>query len=138
MKTVLTIALIFLNIFSILMSLKMLKGFEKAKIIISIALGEIILFTICNIIYALTSGGIPQDVHQASRFMIIFTMLPINMMVVFCPIASLINKRFFDEISEEDLKKKIIVVGIIALAILVFEMFYIKNIQLGIINIVNK
>jgi len=133
----LTVVIILLNIFSILLSAKMLSGFEKTKIAGYILIGEIVNFIICNIIYAFTGNGIPVEVHETSKWMILFTILPINIMILFCPLAYLINKKYFDEISSENYSKKMIILVFLAIIIIIAEIIYIKNIQLGITNFSN-
>lgn len=138
MKTALIIALLFLNVFSIVMSIKMLKGFEKLKIAIYILLGELITFTMSNVIYALTANGVPAEVHQISKWMIVLTMLPVNIITIFCPIANLINKKAFDEVQSNTIKKRVIIIGIVTLAVIIFEIMYVNSIQIGISSMAGK
>ena len=46
MKTTLTVLIIALNVFSIIINIKMLKGYEKTKIFGFLIVGEIVLFII--------------------------------------------------------------------------------------------
>ena len=75
MGTGLTIAIILLNIFALVMQIKMLNGLEKGKMLALTLTGEIVMFVACFIVYALTSGGIPSEVHNASKWMIILTII---------------------------------------------------------------
>lgn len=132
MGTGLTIAIILLNIFSLVMQIKMLKGLEKGKMVALILTGEIVMFIVSFIVYALTSGGIPSEVHDASKWMIILTILPVNLMIIYCPILSLINKKSYDDVSDGELKKRLTIIIIVAIIIFVIELIYVKNIQTGI------
>ena len=131
MHTIIIIAIIILNIFSIIMLLKMLKGTElKIKIITCIAL-ILFMFIISNIIYGIGNIGIIGEIANKSKNMILLVLMPINMMIIASPIALQINKANSKEIEKEEFSKKIITLVLIDIAILIVECIYIKNIQLG-------
>lgn len=131
MHTIIIIAIIILNIFSIIMLLKMLKGTElKIKIITCIAL-ILFMFIISNIIYGIGNIGIIGKIANKSKNMILLVLMPINMMIIASPIALQINKAQSKEIEKEEFSKKIITLVLIDIAILIVECIYIKNIQLG-------
>lgn len=131
MHTIIIIAIIILNIFSIIMLLKMLKGTElKIKIITCIAL-ILFMFIISNIIYGIGNMGIIGEIANKSKNMILLVLMPINMMIIASPIALQINKAQSKEIEKEEFLKKIITLVLIDIAILIVEYIYIKNIQLG-------
>ena len=131
MHTIIIIAIIILNIFSIIMLLKMLKGTElKIKIITCIAL-ILFMFIISNIIYGISNMGIIGEIANKSKNMILLVLMPINMMIIASPIALQINKAQSKEIEKEEFLKKIITLVLIDIAILIVECIYIKNIQLG-------
>lgn len=132
MGTGLTIAIILLNIFSVIMQMKMLKGLDKGKIIAYILTGELVMIILCFVLYELTSGGIPNEVHDASKWMIILTILPVNIMIVYCPILSLINKKSYDDISDNEFRKRLTIIIIVTIIIFIIELNYLKNIQTGI------
>ena len=131
MHTIIIIAIIILNIFSIIMLLKMLKGTElQIKIITCIAL-ILFMFIISNIIYGIGNMGIIGEIANKSKNMILLVLMPINMMIIASPIALQINKAQSKEIEKEKFSKKIITLVLIDIAILIVECIYIKNIQLG-------
>lgn len=131
MHTIIIVAIIILNIFSIIMLLKMLKGTElKIKIITCIAL-ILFMFIISNIIYGIGNIGIIGEIANKSKNMILLVLMPINMMIIASPIALQINKAHSKEIEKEEFSKKIITLVLIDIAILIVECIYIKNIQLG-------
>lgn len=131
MHTIIIIAIIILNIFSIIMLLKMLKGTElKIKIITCIAL-ILFMFVISNIIYGIGNMGIIGETANKSKNMILPVLMPINMMIIASPIALQINKAQSKEIEKEEFLKKIITLVLVDIAILIVECIYIKNIQLG-------
>lgn len=123
-----------INIFSIILGYKMLKDLDLNKKILLLIIGELILFFIVNIIYNIGSRGIEQDVIDASKNFLVFTFLPINMILIFAPIARLLNKKIFSEIEEKDFKIKLIICIIFAIIILILECNYLKDIEIGILN----
>ena len=121
MHTIIIIAIIILNIFSIIMLLKMLKGTElKIKIITCIAL-ILFMFIISNIIYGIGNMGIIGEIANKSKNMILLVLMPINMMIIASPIALQINKAQSKEIEKEEFLKKIITLVLIDIAILIVE-----------------
>lgn len=131
MHTIIIIAIIILNIFSIIMLLKMLKGTELKTKIITCTTLILIMFIISNIIYGIGNMGIIGEIANKSKNMILLVLMPINMMIIASPIALQINKAQSKEIEKEEFSKKIITLVLIDIAILIVECIYIKNIQLG-------
>lgn len=131
MHTIIIIAIIILNIFSIIMLLKMLKGTELKTKIITCTTLILLMFIISNIIYGIGNMGIIGEIANKSKNMILLVLIPINMMIIASPIALQINKAQSKEIEKEEFSKKIITLVLIDIAILIVECIYIKNIQLG-------
>lgn len=131
MHTIIIIAIIILNIFSIIMLLKMLKGTELKTKIITCTTLILLMFIISNIIYGIGNMGIIGEIANKSKNMILLVLMPINMMIIASPIALQINKAQSKEIEKEEFAKKIITLVLIDIAILIVECIYIKNIQLG-------
>lgn len=131
MHTIIIIAIIMLNIFSIIMLLKMLKGTELKTKIITCTTLILLMFIISNIIYGIGNMGIIGEIANKSKNMILLVLMPINMMIIASPIALQINKAQSKEIEKEEFSKKIITLVLIDIAILIVECIYIKNIQLG-------
>lgn len=131
MHTIIIIAIIILNIFSIIMLLKMLKGTELKTKIITCTTLILLMFIISNIIYGIGNMGIIGEIANKSKNMILLVLMPINMMIIASPIALQINKAQSKEIEKEEFLKKIITLVLIDIAILIVECIYIKNIQLG-------
>ena len=113
MKTIIIIAIIAFNIFSIILSWKMLKGYDLKRKIILIIVNEIINFLMLLIIYAFSS----------------------NVMITSTTILNLINKLAFKEIKEESFNKKICMSVLLIIVILILEISYLHNIQIDISKI---
>ena len=66
--------------------------------------------------------------------MIIYTILPINVMLVSSTVLNLMNKLTFKEITEEKFNTRFAISIIAIIVIYVMEIFYIHNIQISIYN----
>lgn len=132
MINIIIISLIILNAFAILMLFKMLKGTETQFKIISAGILIIVNLIIVNIIYAIGKIGIAQEVAQKAKPLILFTILPINLILMASPIAVQLSKARNGDIEKDKFAKNIIIFIIIDIVIICLECAYIKNIQLGI------
>lgn len=124
--------IIILNLAAIMIFYKSLGKIEtKNKIVIS-AIGILLMYIILYIIYNIASNGVDEKIVTASRQIIIFTFLPINIICMITPIAMQLRKLKQEEIDEDKFKRKIILFVIISIIIFIFECMYIKDIQTGI------
>ena len=128
MLNVIIIAIVILNIISILILLKILSGLNNTfKIVITIALIAVNLI-LSNIIYSIGQvDTLAEEISSVVKPMTIFTLLPINAILMLCPIAILINKWKSVEINKEQLIKRIIIFFIIDIVIIILECMYIKT-----------
>ena len=136
---IITIAfIIILNIVAISIVLKSLGDIEiKNKIAITL-LGVILMYAILYIIYNISSANVDKYIITASRQLILFTFLPINILCILVPILLQFKKLKNKEINEQKFKFKIILFIIIGIIILFIENMYIKDIQHGIENFNNN
>ena len=132
MINIIVVFLIILNLFSIFMLAKMLKGTETQFKVVSIIALLIVNFVILNIIYSISQIGISEEVATKSKPMILFTAFPINLIAMASPIAIQIRKARLNEIEKDKFIKNIIICIIIDIILLCIECAYIKNIQFGI------
>lgn len=133
MKTIITLGIIILNIFSIIITVKMLSGQDLTKKIAYVLGGEIGIFIVSIILYAISGSGVLDSIHQGAKWYMILTMTPVNTLLMYCPAISSINKRE----KEERANNKMSILIIIDIAIMIIEVIYVKNIQLGIANFGN-
>ena len=112
---------------------------EKIKFII---IGLIILFICTIIIFAISKTGIkyPNDeVLKQVRCIAIFLCVPINGYISLPHIAKIKSDIYTNTVDEEKSKKRIIFLAAIIIIVTIFEIFYLKDFQKGIINnLVNK
>lgn len=110
------------------------------KVVICVA-GTLISWLITIILFNLSSKGIEYSnlefKHQVSKILVlVFT--PINGIIYMPYIVKLMSKYKFNEIKNDELIKKILLLIIITIILFIIEVIYLKNIQLGIINVANK
>lgn len=132
METIIIIAIIVFNIFSIVLSWKMLKGFDLKRKIILIVVNEVINLLILLIVYAFSAKNIPAEIHNQAKLMIISTILPINVMITSTTILNLINRLAFNEIKEEKFNQRIWISILMIICIIILEISYLHNIQITI------
>ena len=107
------------------------------KVVITL-MGLIIMYVLLYVIYSISSAGKDQNIAVAARQLILFTILPINVICMIRPIAVQIRKLRDKDIKPEDFNKKIILYAVISLVILIIEFVYIKDIQAGIASFKTK
>lgn len=127
METIITISIIILNIFSLLMLLKMLIGMDTKNKVITAGVLIIAMFIISNIIYNVTSSNLAQELAKTLKPYMLFTLFPINSIIIASPIAIQINKAESQEIKKEELFKKVGILLIIDIIIIIIECTYLKN-----------
>ena len=92
------------------------------------------MIAITFIVYQIGSIGMKENIINASRLFIVSTFLAVNSIIILSPMLRIINMASCDEIKKDEFGKKITFYTITAIIILVFECFYVKNIQTGILK----
>ena len=128
MLNIIIILITFLSIISIIILLKLLNGtsltFKIATAIIMILVNLIL----ASIMYSIAqSGSTIGEMANVLRPMIIFTLFPINMILIACPLALQINKWKSEDIDSKQLQTKIIKCLIVDIFFIVIEFVYIKT-----------
>jgi predicted PurR-regulated permease PerM len=97
------------------------------------------MYIIILIIYWLSSIGIGnKTVSDSSKDLITFTFVPVNTIITLPYLIHSFEKKKNNEITMEQLNKRTIMVLIIAVILMIFEFFYFRNIQKGIIELVEQ
>jgi len=131
MNTIIILFIAIANIIAILLVYFSLgKNMDKQKKLlpIMISLGSVYIITL--ITYLLSSIGIEKTTAaKTAREMIIMAFVPVNI-ILFVPflIRSYMKMRN-NEIPVENLNKRVIVIGIIAIIVLIGEFVYFRNYQ---------
>lgn len=112
---------------------------KKTKKILVILVGLLIVYLITNIVFNISKSGIEyqsQEIEKSIRNVVIILFTGLNSIVL--PFIGRNIKRQEDgEIDSNRLLKRLIVIGIIFLICIFFECGYMKDTQLGILNIYN-
>lgn len=130
MKDIIDVSIIVLNVFVIFMLFKLQKEKNISKSIAMTAVIYILNLVIINVVYKIGSLGISNIVSNASRNLIIFSFLPINIIAMAFPIMIFMSLE-----SSANRNKKMLILIIIDLIIIISECKFIKSIQLNIENI---
>ena len=112
----------------------MVLNIELKNKIILIVIGEIVMYVILFILYGISSSGVNETVVNNSRQIILFTILPINIICIELPLMLTLKKLQQGDIENSQFKKRMAICLIIAVIILVLEFAYIRDIQAGISN----
>ena len=134
MVNIITILIVVLNISSILVLVNMLKGVDLKFRIISVVILILINLLLSNIICSIGQMSVESMVANASKPMLLFSILPINLIVIASPIAVQMSKVKTEEIGQDKFIRNIIICLLIDIIIIVLECNYIKNIVAGIAN----
>ena len=113
---------------------------KKSRKILVILLGLIIVYFITNIVFNISKNGIDyqnEEIEKSIRNVVIILFTGLNSIVL--PFVGRNIKRQEDgEIDIDILSKRLILIGVIFLICIFFECGYMKDMQLGILNIYNS
>lgn len=126
--------ILIMNLASILVIYKVLSNIELKNKIILIAIGEIVMYVILFIVYGLSSAGANEAVVNSSRQIILFTILPINVVCIESSLMRNLKKFQQGDIDDGQFRRRMALWLIACIVILVLEFMYIKDIQEGISN----
>lgn len=137
MENIFTMIIILLNVFAVTMVYKMLAGNEISYRIKLTIILLVVTFVLSYIMYEMTSVGISGELRALSKPFIVFTIFPINTMVMATPIAIQFNKAKSEEIDQDTFSKKVVRLLIIDLVFIIVACIYLKNIQTGMVAKLN-
>ncbi len=112
-------------------------NFDKSKKIKTIIIGFIITLILTIIICCISSNNIDIENTQyvsIIRNTSILLFSPINSIIFIPYICNLLNKYKDNRIDEQQLKKRLIILCIILILIVIFELNYIKDFQIGLLR----
>ena len=134
METAIIAFIVIMNLASILVIFKALSNIELKNKIILVAIREIVMYVILYIVYSISSAGANELVVNSSRQIILFTLLPINIVCLEFPLMLTLKKLQQGDIDDSQFKKRMTICLIVCIIVLVLEFVYIKDIQAGISN----
>lgn len=134
METAIIAFIVIMNLAAVLVIYRSLSNIELKNKLILLAIGEIVMYVILFVVYGISSAGADELVANSSRQIILFTLLPINVVCIEFPLMLLFKKLQQGDIEKDSFNKRMIFCLIACILILVFEFIYIKSIQAGISN----
>lgn len=134
METAIIAFIVIMNLAAVLVIYRSLSNIELKNKLILLAIGEIVMYVILFIVYGISSAGANELVANSSRQIILFTLLPINVVCIEFPLMLLFKKLQQGDIEKDSFNKRMIFCLIACILILVLEFIYIKSIQAGISN----
>lgn len=134
METAIIAFIVIMNLAAVFVIYRSLSNIELKNKLILLAIGEIVMYVILFIVYGISSAGANELVANSSRQIILFTLLPINVVCIEFPLMLLFKKLQQGDIEKDSFNKRMIFCLIACILILVFEFIYIKSIQAGISN----
>ena len=110
--------------------------FEKSKKIGFIVMGIVISAIITVIVCQISSNDIQasQSYINITKKVAIWLFSPINAILFLPYIGNILNKYKSERISKEQLIKKIILVFAIGIVVIIFEIGYMKDFEMGLIK----
>ena len=138
MNTILIAFIVVINLASAFVIFKVLSNIELKNKLILVAIGEIAMYVILFIVYGVSSVGANETIVNSSRQIILFTLLPINIICIELPIMLTLKKLQQGDIDDNKFKRRMSIYLIIGLIILILEFNYIRDIQTGISNFISN
>ena len=134
MNIFIIIAILIANLIAVVLTYHFLKTLDRKENIMFIAIAIAINYVVVSIIYWLSSIGIEQVVTQTAKSFVTYMFVPVNMIVLMPIIANTYCKAKLKQLKYEQIKKRFIIVAIVAVLLFIFEFFYFKSIQVNIAN----
>ena len=133
------ICILALNIVAVLLTYKFLgKDIEKKEKGIFIIIGIAIMYVIVNLAYWIGTHDIAINVSDdIGKNLMVFTFVPVNSIIVLPFLAS--SYKYYKEgrLKPEVFRNRVILLAVILIVVFIFEIFYFKDIQLGILNMLS-
>lgn len=114
------------------------KNIEKTKRLLYTMIAMGIIYILVLVTYFFSSIGMPKEAVQKSKDMITFTFVPVNSIILIPFLLRSFNQRKNNDITTDQLNKRTIIVVVIGIALIIGEYFYFRNIEKGIMDIVNQ
>ncbi len=114
------------------------KKIDKNKRMLYTMIAVGVMYIVISITYFFSSIGIEKEVSENSKNMITFTFVPVNSIIILPFLINSYKKARRKEIKMENFNKRVIIIGVIAIFLIISEFFYFRNIQNGIIRMMNE
>ncbi len=130
---------ILLNVVAIVLLYHCLPDLEKKEKIIFIVVGIAVMYILTSIIYWISSKGVEvQEVSERAKNMITFIFVPLNGIIILPILAKSYNRYIIGDLESDKLRNRIIIMVIALVILMIIECSYFKNIQNGIIQMLQQ
>lgn len=137
MAFIITISII-IYLIDIAWTWKSLGDLEKSKKVAFIAIGLVITYIITTIVFSISQNGIQYENEESIKTVknvLVAVFAGINGLIILPQLAKTLDKAKEGEIEKNQIRNRIILLVIILLICLIFECGYMKDTQVGIIEI---
>ena len=133
------IFILIINVVTITLVYYCLSDSLKKEKIIFIAVGIAIIYVLTSLVYWISTKDIKiKEVSETCKNLIIFLFVPINAIITLPIVAKSYNKYKMGTLKKDKFRNRIIVIGGMLLIVLIIECSYFKNIQNGVIQLIEK
>lgn len=118
-----------------------LEAYEGLEKVIFCVAGIIVSWIFTCILFSLSARGMDYlnlEVKNEISKILILVFTPINGIIIMPVMAKIVSGLKFEEIDSKEATKKILILICALIVISVIEVIYLKNIQLGILNVATK
>jgi len=128
-----------LNIVAIVLTYNCLSKIDKKERIIVVAVGIAVVYAVTSFVYWLSTKDIAiKEVSELGGKIITFLFVPINSIIVLPLMAKSYNKYKTGRLASDKLRNRGIVLGVILLIVLIIECSYFKDIQNGVVKLIEE
>ena len=135
MVIIIYLGILLINVVAVFMVYKFLgTDMEKKEKLIFIAIGTSIMYVTVSFVYWLSTKNVDfGDIRSYGENFITFTFVPINSMIT-------LSYKYFREgrLKQDKFRNRVILMIAVLVVVLIIEFFYFKDIQTGILNIINS
>lgn len=114
------------------------RNLEKTKRFLYTMISIGIMYIFIVTIYFFSSLGLSKEATESAKNMITFTFVPVNTIILVPVLIRAFKKKKNNIITTKQLNTRTIMVVVIGVILLISEFFYFRNIQKGIIDIVEQ
>ena len=131
--------ILILNILAVFLTYRFLgNDTEKKERWIFIIVGFAVMYMLVSIVYWLSTKNIDLGIAESTaKNLITFAFVPVNAIAVLPFLARSYSYLKMGRLQQDKFKNRIILLIAILVIVLIIEFFYFKNIQTGILNIIN-
>lgn len=131
--------IILLNIIAIALTYYCLDGLEKKDRILFIAMGIAIMYMLTSFVYWISTKNIEiKEVSEQCKNLIIFLFVPINGILVLPILARSYRKYKIGRLKADKFRNRVILLAVFLLVALIIECSYFKDIQNGVVQMLNQ